>query len=116
MPKLYWLAFLLLPAFSYAARTSLVIHEGHLTVSFPSTPLAASHEQIMECVTRAAIAVSQYYGQFPVKKLQILVVENKQSDRLFGQEFGGKLVKYFVGKTVSFQTLKDDWRRKFFSS
>ena len=92
-----------------AKTTSIKVEGGEIKLNADTKKLSVSDDELKECVLRAAKAVSSFYGRFPVKHLDITVYQHERDTGVFGQEFVGKRIKYFVGKSVPFSILQDDW-------
>jgi hypothetical protein len=90
----------------------LTISGSVIDVNFASgaleTPLAAVHNWIAE----SACAVTTYYGRFPVKHLDLLIVPVEgQRGVLSGrtQSYGGASTKVLVGQLATEEDLTHDW-------
>jgi len=90
----------------------MTISEGVIDVNFGpgalETPLAAIHDWI----SRSACAVTTYYGRFPVKHLELLIVPVEgQRGVLNGRTmgYGAASTKVSVGQLATEEDLKRDW-------
>ena len=99
------LAFLF-PVFAFALAPLQV---GGATIRFsgPAFSHSATDEEIRAFVLRSAEPVAAYYGHFPVKKLQVEVLENEHGPGLFGREFHGNRVQFFLGPKATAAQMRE---------
>lgn len=95
-----------------ANKTSLSIGGATLDVSFEGSTFESSQAELIRWVTRAAEAVTAYFGKFPVKRA-LIRVQVTDGDRgvLNGTSFGnrGVMCRISVGRHASRAVLDRDW-------
>ncbi|WP_446742063.1 hypothetical protein [Silvibacterium acidisoli] len=105
------------PAANHPVRTerSLAVGSAQLQVKLAEGHLDAGDSAIFEWVQRAAKAVSLYYGSFPLKQAQILVVPGEgRSGVSHGTTWGDMqgapgFTRISVGEHTTSQELAADW-------
>jgi predicted metalloprotease with PDZ domain len=85
------------------------VHIGGATIHFSLAPFThvASETDIKAFVLRSAEPVAAYYGHFPVKKLKVEVMENDRGTGLFGREFHGNRVQFFLGSKATAEQMRE---------
>jgi hypothetical protein len=84
-----------------AAPAPIEIGGARLSFQVEIFPRAASDEAIREFIARSAEPVAAYYGKFPVRKLLLEVKPNiRYADGIFGREYEGKRIEFFLGTKV----------------
>ena len=93
------------------ARETLTISGGTIKVTLPSGTLDRSAEDLIEWVTRAATAVSTYYGRFPVKHLTLKIGADDRDGVHHGTTYpeDGGLINISLGRHTSKSDLDSDW-------
>ena len=91
----------------------VTLHVGGATIQVDRAAgdLAASQTDLLEWIQTAAKAVNHYYGQFPVKKLRILVLPRARgtaTGTTYGDE-DGAFIRLAVGAHATGAELKDNW-------
>jgi hypothetical protein len=89
------------------------LHTGGATIQVDRTAgdLTASSADVLDWIQTAAKAVSHYYGQFPVKKLRILVLPRARgtaTGTTYGDEEGA-FIRLGIGAHATAAELKDNW-------
>ena len=94
-------------------RASLHVGGATLEVSFAEGELSLTRSATLDWITESACAVTEYYGRFPVKHLQIVVIP---LDRGKGVVFGRTsvpgavpLIRVMIGQVASPSDLREDW-------
>jgi hypothetical protein len=95
-----------------ADKTVLTIGGATLDVSFEGAAFDLSNSELVRWVTRAAEAVTVYYGKFPVPRARIRVVvtdseRGVSNGRSFGD--GGAMCRITLGRRTSRSALERDW-------
>jgi hypothetical protein len=57
-----------------SSPTMITIGASRIEVTFEAGSLNLSHDQILHWITTSACAVSTYYGEFPVRRLTLIIV------------------------------------------
>lgn len=97
------------------AERNLSIAGSELQVKLADGHLDANDQAIFEWVQRAAAAVSLYYGSFPLKQAQILVIPAEGRSGVFHGTTWGDMhgapgfTRISVGEHTTSQGLADDW-------
>ncbi len=101
------LAILLLVGFARADE--IAIGGGTITLEVESAASSvAKPADIERWVRRAAVAVSSFYGRFPVPRVRI-VVARVSGKRIFGTTFDGDLIRLRLGTEATPAELDHDW-------
>jgi hypothetical protein len=79
-----------------------------IDISIPS-PLAVSIDAIRQWVQRAAVAVSEFYGRYPVKHATITIFSAAGGRVQEGQESGGMRIIIGIGSRTRPADLLSDW-------
>jgi hypothetical protein len=105
------------PPWVSTVSSSQVIHEGGATIQidFAPGPLDLPTSRVIDWVHQAALAVSTYYGRYPVARARILIVPS--ADRhgvLRGTTWGGvggfpAFTRMVIGEHTLDQELANDW-------
>lgn len=94
---------------SAAPAPTIAVPRGRISVAFEKFPRAASDDAVLKFVARSAEPVSAYYGRFPVPRLTVEVVPNTRNQTgLFGREFHGRRISFYLGAAADADRLKDD--------
>jgi hypothetical protein len=112
---LAWMATTAFPAPSFARDADqLEIGGATLDITFDSAPAPAFRQLTLDWITRAADAVTVYYGRFPVKHVEISIhVSNRRvvgPGRASGE--GGPHIRVVLGSSVTSRDLaegRDNW-------
>lgn len=95
-----------------ASTIRLEIGGGQIDVMFWDGNLDLPKPRIIDWVSLAACAVTDYYARLPVRHLRVLVVPVQgRSGVVSGTTFGarGAFIKVLVGEHASEAELRDDW-------
>jgi hypothetical protein len=83
---------------------------GEIDVHF-ADPAKPHHDEVIAWVRRSAVALSTYFGRFPVRRLDLLIVsvdgEGVHGGTTFG--FDGSAIRVHVGRDTSAKSFTDDW-------
>lgn len=102
-------ALALLLVVGVAQADELTVGGGAITLEVEAAAdSTAKPADIERWVRRAAVAVSAFYGHFPVPRVRIEVVR-VSGKRIFGTTFEGKLIRLRVGTATSAAELDHDW-------
>lgn len=92
-------------------RAQLEIGGGKIDIDFSSPPAEALRERVLGWVASSALAVTAYYGQFPVSHLQMLVRffdgHGVRGGRTTGWD--GASISIAVGRASTSADFNDDW-------
>jgi len=92
------------------ASAQLTIANVAITVDITPGKLALSRERVLQWISEAARAVTQYYGRFPVSQLHILVTPISGRGAPSGTTFGHPpRIKVMLGDAADEEFLKRDW-------
>lgn len=96
-----------------ASAHTLNIHVGNadFTVNVPDNELAASDADLTTYVQHGAIAVTRYFGRFPMDRVTINI-RAVGGDRVrFGRTtpYGGGTITMLIGRAATASALSDDW-------
>jgi hypothetical protein len=92
-----------------------VVHVGgaSIDISFGPGKVEVGREAVLQWITNAANAVSEYFGRFPVEHPRVIVRPAEGRAGVFhGTTFGGQrgaLTRISVGQTTTAKQLDDDW-------
>ncbi|MEO7299292.1 MAG: hypothetical protein ABI042_12040 [Verrucomicrobiota bacterium] len=94
-----------------ANQATLKIQDSTIHVEFSSEPTEELRPLLLGWIARSARAVAIYYGQFPVKFLEIRVNLKEGRRITSGQTLGwnGPLIKISAGLASTASTFSDDW-------
>lgn len=117
LQALVLICLILIPSKSSRARqttqqdTTLRIAGGQIDVTLPDEQMRVSAPELLAWVKAAAHAVSEYYGQFPVKHLTLHIRSGNGAGVRHGMTYprGGGLILISVGKETAVDDLKTDW-------
>jgi hypothetical protein len=104
-------ALALLALFAAVARGDETLSIGGSTLALEvetSPDSTAKPADIDRWVRHAAVAVSSFYGHFPVPRVRIVVVR-VPGRRIFGTTFDGKLIRLRLGTDAPAAELEQDW-------
>jgi hypothetical protein len=98
-------------AFDRLPATSITVGGGTLNVAFAPGELALPRSAFMAWLERSAIAVSTYFGKFPVTSARILIVPTSGRGAQGSQAFGfrGAAIRLQLGRDTTEEDLHDDW-------
>jgi hypothetical protein len=87
------------------------IQLGDRTIAVQIAPdhFDAAPAEILDWVKTGARAVSNVYGQFPVKQVTIQIRPDDDPDQIHGTEFDGDLIRMGLGQHIAAAQLADDW-------
>lgn len=76
-----------------------------------SDPHTPNHDAVMAWIRRSAAAQTAYFGRFPVRQLDLLVVSTEGEGVRGGITFGfdGSAIRVHVGRHASVKQFNDDW-------
>jgi hypothetical protein len=86
----------------------LRIGGGEIKIVTPQ-PLAVSQGDVQDWITRAATAITQFYGRYPVKVVTITVLPADDGTVQGGREFDGRRINIHLGKDTTRAKLINDW-------
>lgn len=117
LQALFLICLILIPSKSSRARqaaqpdTALHIAGGQIDVTLPDEQMRVSAAELLAWVKAAAHAVSEYYGQFPVKHLTLHVRSGNGAGVRHGMTYprDGGLIVITVGKETDVDDLRTDW-------
>src|SRR5215475_6849235 len=93
------------------APAQLTVENVTIEVSFAPGTLALPRTTVLDWITASARAVAQYYGQFPVSHLRLLLTPvGRAAGVRFGTTFGGQdpLSKIWLGQFTEAEMLQRD--------
>jgi predicted metalloprotease with PDZ domain len=82
---------------------------GEIRIALSSGGLQGKKPELLDWVDRAASAVINYYGKFPVTQLTLVVVVDDGDAIHAGNERGGKLITIKMGARTRASDFDDDW-------
>lgn len=94
------------------APTTLEIGGAKIEVTFGSSDFDLPQEKLLAWISRAAKAVSCYYGVFPVPRMRLRVNSSERRTGVFGGTTWGRtppFTRIFVGRHTTEQELAEDW-------
>jgi hypothetical protein len=91
-----------------ASAPTLHVGGADIIVTFPSAPVKASREALIEYLKSAAEAVTLYYAKFPVPRLSI-DLSAKGGARVGGAEFDGNHIELEIGRDATDAFVAHDW-------
>lgn len=94
-----------------AAQRAIAVGGATIDVHFPDAALTVSQQDLADWVTRAAEAVTTYYGRFPVKHLTLRISADDRGGVHHGVTYpeGGGLIEISVGRQTTKSDLATDW-------
>ena len=98
-------------AFDRLRATHLSIGGGTITIAFAPGRIALAKPTLFEWIRHAAIAVSTYYGQLPVRSVRLLIVPVAGSGVRGGTTWGyrGAAIRMLLGSDADADDLDRDW-------
>lgn len=98
-------------AFDKLAKTDLDVSGGVIHVAFAPGDIALPKDKILDWVRTSAIAVSTYYGRFPVDSVKLLLVPVDGPRVRGGTTWGyrGAAIRVLLGREASEDDLRRDW-------
>ncbi len=97
------------------ASRELKIGGGTVQVDFSAGPMDLSQDAIFAHVQAAALAITTYYGRFPVERARVLIVPvPDRSGIVQGTTWGDMagwpgMTRFRIGDHATAEDLKDDW-------
>ena len=82
---------------------------GEIRIALSSGGLQGKKSELLGWVDRAASAVINYYGKFPVTRLTLVVVVDDGDGIHAGNERGGRLITIKMGERTRASDFDDDW-------
>jgi hypothetical protein len=97
--------------FDRLSKTTIEIGGGKINVAFAPGDIALPKEDIFAWIRRAAVAVTTYYGHYPVRSLRLLIVPVDGSGVQSGTTWGyrGALNRVVLGRNSNTSDLERDW-------
>src|ERR1700680_76403 len=94
-----------------ASTTSLQVGGATIEVSIEPEGFDLPQEALLDWVKHAALAVTGYYGRFPVPTARVWIVSAERKGVSGGRSFGTQVAqcRISVGRSASLADLKDDW-------
>jgi hypothetical protein len=94
-----------------ASTTSLEVGGGTIEVSLEPGGFDLPEEALLDWVKQCAVAVSGYFGKFPVEKARVRIASTDRKGVTNGRSFGERGVhcRISVGRNVTVSDLKEDW-------
>jgi hypothetical protein len=95
-----------------SSPSRLQIGGATIEVTFGPGEFDLSHEAIIAWISKAAKAVTRYYGVFPVPLMRIRVNSSERQSGVFGGTTWGQdppFTRIFVGRRTTQPQLDDDW-------
>lgn len=98
-------------AFDKLALKEIKLSDATIKVGYAPGDLKLSNDTIFNWIKKSAQIVSQYYGQFPVASLRLLIVPTEGKGVKGGQAYGhkGSAIRLYLGKYSRQEDLKNDW-------
>lgn len=91
---------------------SLTTHLGPVQVDYRATDLTVTQQQVLHWIDTARRAVTQYYGRYPVTRVDIQVDSRSGSHGPSGTTYGdegGALIKLGIGRDMANDELQSSW-------
>jgi hypothetical protein len=88
---------------------ALKIGGAQLNVELPSSGVFVSEKREIDWITRAAKAVTNYFGAYPVKEVWISVKAQGSRNSIGGKTWAGRKIQLTLGKEVTEENLAHDW-------
>jgi hypothetical protein len=94
-----------------ASTTQIQVGGATIEVSLEPQGFELPQETLLDWVKQAAVAVTGYYGRFPVPSARVRVVSAERRGVSGGRSFGnhGAECRISVGRSASLSDLKEDW-------
>ena len=98
-------------AFDRLPATSIHVDGGTLKVAFAPGNLTLPRNVFLDWLERSAIAVSTYFGKFPVASTRVLIVPTSGHGAQGSQAFGyrGAAIRLELGRDTTETDLRGDW-------
>lgn len=98
--------------FDQLTVTQIMVGGGVLNVGFAPGSISLPRERIIAWLRRSAIAVTTYYGRFPVPSVRVLIVPVAGAGIKGGQTFGyrGPAIRLLLGSESDDTALIADWK------
>jgi hypothetical protein len=99
-------------AYDALPKTNITIGKSTIGVAFAPGDIMLPKEAVLAWITTAAQAVATYYGHFPVGFVRLLIVPVDGHGVRGGTTWGyaGAAIRMQLGRDVSTDELKHDWR------
>jgi hypothetical protein len=97
------------PSFAFGEIKTLIIGSSTITVRIESKSPPVPVETVVEWVQRAAQAVTDYYGRFPVPMVRITVHTDKDGRISHGVTYNGRRIDINLGSRTKSENLMEDW-------
>ncbi|HVN27934.1 MAG TPA: hypothetical protein VMT64_05575 [Candidatus Binataceae bacterium] len=95
------------------AGASCTIGGADIEVSFEPGELALSRGTVFDWIAESASAVTEYYGEFPVRRLKVVVVPLDHGEGVvFGRTFvpgPTPVIRVMLGRVITNEDLRADW-------
>lgn len=98
-------------AFDRLPKTVLEVGGGKINVAFAPSDVALPKQDIFAWIRRAAVAVTTYYGHYPVGSVRLLIVPVDGSGVRGGTTWGyrGAAIRIVLGRDADTDDLERDW-------
>jgi predicted metalloprotease with PDZ domain len=93
---------------TYPPFTRAVEETGGTITLHADDPLPVSHDEVTQWVTRAAEAITHFYGRYPVRHVDIYVHRGGSAVNR-GVEHDGRRIDIHLGSDTTVNDLTDDW-------
>lgn len=89
-------------------ETTIQVGGGEIDLSAPEK-LPVSNEAVLRWVHRAADALTDFYGHYPVRRVRLAVLTRDEGAVGGGKEFGGRRINIHLGPDTTSSELDKDW-------
>lgn len=97
-------------AFEEMPQKALAVGQARIDIAIGPGDLILSETELLAWIERSAKSVARYYGRFPTKRLNLLVLPTEGRGVPFGQTWGDPAaIRIRVGSEADEAALKADW-------
>jgi hypothetical protein len=91
--------------------TEMSVPGGKISITLPDEQIKVSQKELLNWIRSSAMAVSTFYGRFPVDHLTLKLHSGRGSGIRHGVTYpkDGGLILITVGESTELSDLKDDW-------
>jgi hypothetical protein len=88
--------------------TTVRVGDSHLDV-YISSASTIDRAMVLGWINKAATALSNYYGHFPVPRVDIVLIPNGRRGIHYGQTLGGRIIRVEYGQQTTQRSFDNDW-------